>query len=87
MLAGEALSAKGNSADGIKELEIARADDPYVSKVHWDLFRAYTPWDAKKTPTERSRKLKSCFATSRFIEEPAESVESPAQFGRTPMGC
>ena len=41
MLAGEALLAKGSVTDGIKELEIARTDDPTVSRVHWDLFRAY----------------------------------------------
>lgn len=41
MLAGEALLGKGNAADGMKQLEIARTDDPTVSRVHWDLFRAY----------------------------------------------
>jgi predicted Zn-dependent protease len=41
MMAGEALLAKGQSADGIKELEIAREADPVVSRTHWDLLRAY----------------------------------------------
>lgn len=41
MLAGEALLGKGSATDGMKQLEIARTDDPTVSRVHWDLFRAY----------------------------------------------
>lgn len=39
--AGEALIGMGRSAEGIKELEVARAADPSVSRVHWDLMRAY----------------------------------------------
>jgi lipopolysaccharide biosynthesis regulator YciM len=39
--AGEALIGKGASAEGIQELETARAADPSVSRVHWDLMRAY----------------------------------------------
>jgi tetratricopeptide (TPR) repeat protein len=41
MLLGEALVAKGNSAEGIKELETARDNDPLVARTHWDLLRAY----------------------------------------------
>jgi predicted Zn-dependent protease len=42
MLAGEALLAKGDSEQGIAELENARDRDPSNSKMHWDLLRAYT---------------------------------------------
>jgi predicted Zn-dependent protease len=42
MLAGEALLAKGDSEQGIAELENARDRDPSNSKIHWDLLRAYT---------------------------------------------
>ena len=41
MFAGEALLARGDAGDGIKELEIARADDTSVNRIHWDLLRAY----------------------------------------------
>lgn len=41
MLAGEALIRKGNATEGIEELEAARADDPAVTRIHWDLLRAY----------------------------------------------
>jgi len=41
MMAGEALIAKGDAAEGIKELETARAEDPSIGRVHWDLLRAY----------------------------------------------
>jgi tetratricopeptide (TPR) repeat protein len=41
MLAGEALLAKNNAGDGIKELETARDIDPTVVRAHWDLLRAY----------------------------------------------
>ena len=57
MLAGEALLAKGNVADGIKELEIARADDPNVSRVHWDLFRAYAGADRKEDANREKQEI------------------------------
>jgi len=41
MLAGEALLAKNNDGDGIKELETARDIDSTVIRTHWDLLRAY----------------------------------------------
>lgn len=41
MIAGEALLAKGNARDGIKEVETARDIDPTVVRAHWDLLRAY----------------------------------------------
>jgi tetratricopeptide (TPR) repeat protein len=54
MLSGEALIAKGNAADGVKELETARAGDPAFSRVHWDLFRAYTA-AGRKEDAEREK--------------------------------
>lgn len=41
MLAGEALIGKGNATEGIRQLEIARADDASIARIHWDLLRAY----------------------------------------------
>ena len=41
MIAGEALISKGDRAGGMKELETARADDPSIGRIHWDLLRAY----------------------------------------------
>jgi tetratricopeptide (TPR) repeat protein len=41
MLAGEALIGRGDTAEGLKELEAARAEDPAMTRIHWDLLRAY----------------------------------------------
>jgi tetratricopeptide (TPR) repeat protein len=41
MIAGEALIHKGNAAEGLKELEAARAEDAAMTRIHWDLLRAY----------------------------------------------
>jgi len=41
MLAGEALLQKGDTPEGIKELETARLADPDLRRMHWDLVRAY----------------------------------------------
>ena len=57
MLAGEALLAKGNVSDGVKELEIARTDDPNVSRVHWGLFRAYTGAGRKDDADREKREI------------------------------
>jgi tetratricopeptide (TPR) repeat protein len=75
MLAGEALLAKGNSADGIKELEIARADDPNVSRVHWDLFRAYTSADRKEDANREKQEIE------RLLH--SDSSKSPQNPGST----
>jgi tetratricopeptide (TPR) repeat protein len=42
MIMGEIEIAKGDVSAGIKELEVARDGQPLVSRVHWDLLRAYT---------------------------------------------
>jgi tetratricopeptide (TPR) repeat protein len=57
MLTGEALLAKGSSADGIKELEIASADDPSVSRTHWDLLRAYAAAGRKADADREKQKV------------------------------
>lgn len=54
MLTGEALIAKGNAAEGIKELENARGADPSLNRIHWDLFRAYTA-AGRKEDAEREK--------------------------------
>jgi tetratricopeptide (TPR) repeat protein len=54
MLAGEALLAAGNSADGVKELEVAREDDPGIIRIHWDLLRAYAA-AGRKEDAEREK--------------------------------
>lgn len=54
MLTGEALIAKGNAADGLKELETAREDDPTLNRIHWDLLRAYTA-AGRKHDAEREK--------------------------------
>jgi tetratricopeptide (TPR) repeat protein len=59
MMLGEALVAKGDSAAGIRELEIARDSLPDEIRIRWDLFRAYTaaqrPGDAAREKSEIER--------------------------------
>lgn len=61
--AGEALIGKGNAADGIKELETAEMHDPSVSRVHWDLLRAYAAagrkQDAEREEQETQKLLRT----------------------------
>jgi len=80
MLAGEALLAKGNSADGIKELEIARADDPNVSRVHWDLFRAYTSADRKEDANREKQEIERLLHTdsSKSPQNPGSASHNSA---------
>ena len=56
---GEALIAKGDSAAGIRQLEIAQGSLPDDVRVRWDLFRAYTaaqrPEDAAREKGEIER--------------------------------
>ncbi len=54
MLAGEALLGAGNAGDGLKELETARDCDPSVSRIHWDLLRAYVA-AGRKQDAEREK--------------------------------
>ena len=80
MLAGEALLAKGNSADGIKELETARADDPNVSRVHWDLFRAYTSADRKEDANREKQEIERLLHTdsSKSPQNPGSASHNSA---------
>jgi len=80
MLAGEALLAKGNSADGIKELETARADDPNVSRVHWDLFRAYTSSDRKEDANREKQEIERLLHTdsSKSPQNPGSASHNSA---------
>jgi tetratricopeptide (TPR) repeat protein len=57
MMAGEVLLAKGLSAEGIKELEIARVDDPAVSRTHWDLLRAYAAAGRKEDADREKQEI------------------------------
>ena len=57
MLAGEALLAAGNAGDGLKELETAREDDPSVSRIHWDLLRAYAAAGRKEDAEREKREI------------------------------
>jgi Tfp pilus assembly protein PilF len=42
MVLGEGMMANGDADSGIRELEIAQAGSPQMTRVHWDLLRAYT---------------------------------------------
>lgn len=59
MVLGEGLIAKGDSAGGIQELEIAQDSLPEQAQVRWDLFRAYTAAgrieDARREKSEIER--------------------------------
>ena len=71
MLAGEALLALGNAADGLKELETAREIDPSVTRTHWDMLRAYAA-AGRKEDAEREKqeieKLHQAKSSSRSSE-------------------
>ena len=41
LMMGEVLVAKGDTAGGIRELEIAEKSAPQTVRTHWDLLRAY----------------------------------------------
>ncbi|MGO9339465.1 MAG: tetratricopeptide repeat protein [Terracidiphilus sp.] len=64
MMAGEALVAKGQSADGIKELEIARSDDPAVSRTHWDLLRAYAAAGRKEDAEREKQEIEKLYRSN-----------------------
>ncbi len=57
MLAGEALLGAGRAADGLKELETAREDDPGVNRTHWDLLRAYAAAGRKEDAEREKREI------------------------------
>jgi tetratricopeptide (TPR) repeat protein len=55
MIAGEALIAKGDAAEGTNELETARDMDPTATRIHWDLLRAYAA-AGRKEDADREKK-------------------------------
>lgn len=61
MMAGEALIAKGDTADGINELEIARRDDPSIGRVHWDLLRAYAASGRKDDASKEKNEIEKIY--------------------------
>lgn len=76
MLAGEALIAKGNEGDGIKELETARENDALVSRIHWDLLRAYGTAGRKQDADRERQELEKLYR--------AKSPGRPSEVGDTP---
>jgi len=75
MVAGEALLGKGSVADGTKELEIARTDDPTVSRVHWDLFRAYASAGRKDDADREKQEIEKLLHN--------DSLKTPQDSGRS----
>jgi tetratricopeptide (TPR) repeat protein len=63
MILGEVQIAKGDLADGIKELETARAEDSLTMRIHWDLVRAYAAAgraaDAQREKAETERLIQT----------------------------
>lgn len=82
MLAGEALLATGNSGDGIKELETAREGGPGVSRIRWDLLRAYAA-AGRKDDADREKqaieKLTAAKTSGRFseVDDKASDQDAP----------
>jgi len=64
MMAGEALLAKGQSDDGIKELEIARTDDRAGIKTHWDLLRAYAAAGRKEDANREKQEIDKLYRSN-----------------------
>jgi tetratricopeptide (TPR) repeat protein len=61
MLAGEALIGEGNAPEGVKELESARAGDASLSRIHWDLFRAYTAAGRKEDADREKQEIERLY--------------------------
>jgi len=61
MMAGEALVAKGDVANGIRELEIARGDDASIGRVHWDLLRAYAASGRKDEASREKTEIEKIY--------------------------
>jgi tetratricopeptide (TPR) repeat protein len=70
MLAGEALLAAGNAADGLKELEAARDIDPGVSRTHWDLLRAYAAAGRKEDAEREKQEIEKLHRAKSPSREP-----------------
>ena len=76
MLAGEAVIAKGNQAEGIKELEIARAGDPTKIRTHWDLLRAYAAAGRKDDANREKQEIEKLYHDNSSPRSPL-SGDSP----------
>lgn len=61
MMAGEALMAKGDPVNGIRELESARDADRSIARVHWDLLRAYTAAGRKDDAGREKKEIEMLF--------------------------
>jgi predicted Zn-dependent protease len=77
--AGEALIGKGNAAEGIKELETAEAHDPTVSRVHWDLMRAYAAAGRKEEAKREQQEMKKLLDSEGSNASPPSSPDSSAK--------
>lgn len=77
MLAGEALLALDKSGDGLNELQTARDADPGVTRIHWDLLRAYAAAGRKedaareKQEIEKLQNAKSS-SSSEAVDRPSD---------------
>lgn len=71
--AGEALIGKGEAAEGIKELETARGYDPSVSRVHWDLMRAYAAAGRKQDAEREKQEMEKLLHPTAPSRSPALS--------------
>jgi tetratricopeptide (TPR) repeat protein len=76
MLAGEALLGAGNTTDGLMELETARADDPSITRIHWDLLRAYAA-AGRKQDAEREKQEIERLQAARSSSRSNEAGETP----------
>jgi tetratricopeptide (TPR) repeat protein len=76
MLAGEAVIANGNQAEGIKELEIARAGDPTKIRTHWDLLRAYAAAGRKDDANREKQEIEKLYHDNSSPRSPL-SGDSP----------
>ena len=71
--AGEALIGKGKAAEGIKELEAAEERDPSVSRVHWDLMRAYAAAGRKEDAQREQQEMKKLLRAEGSNASPVNS--------------
>ena len=75
--AGEALIGQGNAAEGIMELQTAESYDPSVSRVHWDLMRAYAAAGRKEDAEREKQEMEK-------LLHPDASSSSPSPASSTP---
>jgi len=76
LYAGEALVGKGDLADGIKELEIARDGEPDATRIRWDLLRAYVSVGRKDDAQREKQEIEKLLHT--------DAQGNPGEAGDTP---